>query len=114
MPSAHLLASSPHLVLIQRYRNRQAALAVMSPTLQYPLLGFHPLLLHLHTPLALPQPVHILPILQQLGLELLSLPAQAFGLQEAPLLPLLQQALVLALETWMRRLQLSRNQTRVQ
>lgn len=58
----HLSSSSgllPHLVLIQRYGNRQAALAVMSPALQYPLLGFHPLLLQLHTPLALPQPVHV-------------------------------------------------------
>lgn len=89
----------PHLVFTQRYCNRQAALAVMSPALQYPLLGFHPLLLHLHTPLALPQPVHILLILQQLGLQLLSLAAQTLSLQEAPLLSLLQQALMLALET---------------
>lgn len=104
----------PHLVFIQRDSNRQAALAVMSPALQYPLLGFHPLLLHLHTPLALPQPVHILLILQQLGLQLLSLAAQTFGLQEAALLSLLQQALMLALETRMRKLQLSRSKTWVQ
>lgn len=53
-----------YLVFIQRYCNRQAALPVVSPALQYPLLGFHPLLLQLHTPLALLQSVHILLILQ--------------------------------------------------
>lgn len=83
----------------------------MSPALQYPLLGFQTLLLHVHTPLPLSQPVHILLILQQLGLQLPSLAAQTLSLQEAPLLPFLQQALVLVLETRARPLQLSNNES---
>ncbi|TNN40488.1 hypothetical protein EYF80_049346 [Liparis tanakae] len=75
----------------------QAALAVVPPAQQQLLLGVDLLLLALHAPLALPQPLQVEPVLQQLGLQLLALAAQPLRLQEALLLPLLQHALLLAL-----------------
>lgn len=88
-----------YLVYVQRYADRQAALAGVSTPLQLPLLGFDLLLLPLHAPLALPQAVQVLLVLLQLSLQLLSLAAQPLGLQEALLLPLLQHTLLLTLGT---------------
>lgn len=90
---------SLYLVPIQRDHHRQAALPVVSPALQQPLLGFHLFPFPLHTPLALLQSVQILPIFQQLGFQHFSLAAQTLSLQEALLLSLLQVALLFILAT---------------
>lgn len=86
-----------YLDFIQWDHNRQAALAAVSPALQQSLLRFNLLLLPFHTPLALPQSVQVLLVLQQLGLQLLALTAQPLSLPEAMLLPLLQQAFLFTL-----------------
>lgn len=87
-----------HLVSVQWNGDGQAALPVVPPALQEPLLGLDPLPLPLHAPLTLPEALQVLLILQHLGLQLLALAAQPLGLQEALLLPLLQHALLLALK----------------
>lgn len=89
---------SAYLVSVQRDHDGQAALPVVPPALQEPLLGLHLLLLPLHAPLALPQSLQILLVLQQMPLQSFPLAAQPLGLQEALLLPLLQLALLLTLE----------------
>lgn len=67
--------SLSYLVSIHRYSHRQTALSGVSPCLEEPLLGFDLLFLPLNTPLALLQSVQVLFVLQQLGLQLLTLTA---------------------------------------
>lgn len=85
------------LVASQWDHDREAALTVVSPAVEQPLLALQPLPLPGHAPLTLPQPLQALLVLLQLAVQLLALATQPLRLQVALTLPLLQHTLLLPL-----------------